>query len=183
MNILKTCMIAAAMAAPLSVMAASTTRIDTVTGRVNYVDTITSSYVQQTPITERVCRSQDVPIYSQAKQTDELGSMIVGGLIGSAVGNGLTSKDGAGTVGAVAGALIGRDAAKKQNSNSQRIIGYRQENICENITTIRDERIETISGYRLNVTVEGKKVTVDSPTPYNSGDLIVLTRKTTYSLR
>ncbi|MAJ34830.1 MAG: hypothetical protein CBC12_03460, partial [Candidatus Puniceispirillum sp. TMED52] len=66
---------------------------------------------------------------------------------------------------------------------SQRIIGYRQENICENITTVRDERIETISGYRLNVTVEGKKITVDTPTPYNSGDMIVLTRKITYSLR
>ncbi len=92
------------------------------------MDTLTSSFVQQNPVTERVCRVQDVPIYAQgSQQTDELGSMIIGGLIGSAVGNGLTSKDGAGTAGAVAGALIGRNAAKQQNNANQQIVGYRQE--------------------------------------------------------
>lgn len=184
MKTFRTCILALAMATPFSAMAASTTSVDSVTGRVNYVDTLTSSFVQQNPVTERVCRVQDVPIYAQGgQQTDELGSMIIGGLIGSAVGNGLTSKDGAGTAGAVAGALIGRNAAKQQNNANQQIIGYRQENVCENITTVREERIETITGYRLNVTVDGKRITVDSNTPYNSGDTIVLTRKTTYSLR
>lgn len=184
MNSLKTFILALAIATPLSAMAASTTSVDTISGRVNYVDTLTSSYVQQTPVTERVCRVQDVPIYAQGgNQSDELGSMIIGGLIGSAVGNGLTSKDGAGTAGAVAGALIGRNAAQQQNAANQRIIGYRQENLCENITTVRDERVETITGYRLNVTVDGKRITVDTNTPYNSGDTIILTRKTTYSLR
>jgi uncharacterized protein YcfJ len=184
MTILRTWITALALTIPFSAMAASTTSVDTVTGQVNYADTLTSSFIQQNPVTERVCQIQDVPIYAQAgEQSDELGSMIIGGLIGSAVGNGLTSKDGAGTAGAVAGALLGRNAAKQQNNANQRIVGYRQENVCENVTTVRQDRVETITGYRLTVTVDGKRITVDSNTPYNSGDTIILTRKTTYSLR
>ena len=179
MKIFRTCILALAMATPFNAMAASTTSVDSVTGRVNYVDTLTSSFVQQNPVTERVCRS--MYLHAQGgQQTDELGSMIIGGLIGSAVGNGLTSKDGAGTAGAVAGALIGRNAAKQQNNTNQQIIGCRQENVCENITTVREERIETITGYRLNVTVDGKRITVDSNTYH--GDTIVLIG-TTYSLK
>jgi len=99
------------------------------------------------------------------------------------VGNGLTSKDGAGTVGAVAGALIGRDIASKNNAANQQIVGYQEKNVCENITTIREDLIETVTGYRIEVMVDGRSITLDSNRSYRTGDQIYLNRKTTYSLR
>ena len=39
--------------------------------------------------------------------------MIIGGLIGSAIGNKMSDNDGAGAAGTVAGALIGREHAKQ----------------------------------------------------------------------
>ena len=39
--------------------------------------------------------------------------MIIGGLLGSAVGNKLSDSNGAGSAGAVAGALLGREHANK----------------------------------------------------------------------
>lgn len=167
-----------------SAMAGSTTSIDSVVGTVGYVETLKSTYVQETSVPQRVCRVENVPIYAQSgQQSDGLGGLIVGGLIGSAVGNGLTSKDGAGTVGAVAGALIGRDIANKNNAANQQIVGYQEKNVCENITTIREDLIETVTGYRLEVMVDGESITLDSNRSYRTGDQIYLNRKTTYSLR
>ncbi len=176
--------LALAIAIPGSAMAGSTTSVDSVVGTVGYVETLTSTYVQETQVPQRVCRVENVPIYAQSgQQSDQLGSMIVGGLIGSAVGNGLTSKDGAGTVGAVAGALIGGNIANQNNANNQQIVGYQEKNICENITTIREDVIETVTGYRVEVMIDGRSVTLTSPRSYQSGDQIYLNRKTTYSLR
>jgi uncharacterized protein YcfJ len=173
-----------ALAIPSIAVAGSTTSVDSVVGTVGYVETLKSTYVQETQVPQRVCRVENVPIYAQSgKQSDELGSMIVGGLIGSAVGNGLTSKDGAGTVGAVAGALIGRDIASKNNAANQQIVGYQEKNVCENITTIREDLIETVTGYRIEVMVDGRSITLDSNRSYRAGDQIYLNRKTTYSLR
>ena len=88
------------------------TRVETVLGTVTQSDPIRSSYVRKTPKDERVCRTEDVPIYgeSQSGQSD-LGAMIVGGLIGSAIGNKLSDNEGAGAAGTVAGAILGREHA------------------------------------------------------------------------
>ena len=93
--------------------ALSETRIETVLGTVTKVDTLTSTYTVKTPKDERICEIRDVPIYSEGQKSDELGSMIIGGLLGSAVGNKLSDNNGAGAAGAVAGALLGRSQANK----------------------------------------------------------------------
>ena len=62
------------------------TRVETVVGTVVDTITLTSTYVRKTPSDKRICRTQDVPIYAQQEGQSELGSMIIGGLIGSAVG-------------------------------------------------------------------------------------------------
>ena len=61
--------------------ALSETRIETVLGTVTKVDTLTSTYTVKTPKDERICEIRDVPIYSEGQKSDELGSMIIGGLL------------------------------------------------------------------------------------------------------
>ena len=100
------------MALPQHAFANQTT-VRTVIGNVSGVEVLTSTYIRKTPIEEKVCVTEEVPIYEEAQGGDELGGLIIGGLLGAAVGNSVSGADGAGTAGAVAGALIGRDQAKK----------------------------------------------------------------------
>ena len=105
------------------------TRFETVVGTVVDTITLTSTYVRKTPTEKRICRNDDVPIYAQEEGASEIGSMIIGGLIGSAVGNKFSNNDGAGAAGTVAGALIGREHSKNKQKNS-RIVGYKQQETC-----------------------------------------------------
>ena len=161
--------------------ASAETRIERLQATVTKVEVLTKTYIRNTPVEEQVCRIEEVPIYAEGKQGDELGSMIIGGLLGSAVGNAATSKDGAGTIGAVTGALLGREHAKKTTQQGK-IIGYRQQDICEIKQVIREERVEEVSGYRLEVIADGQTLSFTSNRAYNSGDSVTLTRRTTYSL-
>jgi len=163
---------------------ADQTAIRTMTGTVNSVEILTSSYIRKTPVSERVCRIEDVPIYGQDQNSGEdteLGSMIIGGLIGSAVGNKLTDADGAGAFGAVTGAILGREH-NKSKQKSAKIVGYRQEEVCTIEKSVREERIEEVTGYRLTVDVDDEIVTLKSSQRYDVGDLINIRTRTTYSL-
>lgn len=161
--------------------AADQTTVRTIIGNVNDVEVLTTTYVRKTPIEEKVCRVEEVPIYEEGKGGDELGGLIIGGLIGSAVGNAATDAKGAGTFGAITGALVGREHAK--NSKTQgKIVGYRQQDVCEIQKSVREERIEEVTGYRLKIEVDGEEITLKTAKSYDSGDEIRIRRKTTYSL-
>jgi len=149
------------------------TRIETVIGTVSGADPIRTSYIRKTPKDERVCQTQDVPVYGEAAGNNEsdLGAMIIGGVIGSAIGNKTSDNEGAGAAGAVVGALLGREHAKKNQGGGQQIIGYRQQEVC-NIRTVMTEQ-----------TVEGKIISLESKRPRNMGERVEINRKTTYSLR
>ena len=163
---------------------ADQTAIRTMTGTVNNVEILTSTYIRKTPVSERVCKIEDVPIYGQNQNSGEdteLGSMIIGGLIGSAVGNQLTDADGAGTFGAVTGAILGREHNKNKQKSSN-IVGYRQEEVCTIEKSTREERVEEVTGYRLTIDVDDEVVTLKSSQRYDVGDLINIRTRTTYSL-
>ena len=96
--------------------AVAETRIETVVGTVVDTITLTSTYIRKTPTDQRNCRTEDVPIYAESEGNSELGSMIIGGLIGSAVGNKLSDNNGAGAAGTVAGAIFGREHAKTRKT-------------------------------------------------------------------
>ncbi len=87
--------------------AVAESRIETVVGTVVDTITLTSTYIRKTPTYPRNCRTEDVPIYAESEGNSELGSMIIGGLIGSAVGNKFSDNNGAGAAGTVAGAILG----------------------------------------------------------------------------
>ena len=172
--------VAIGMAMPGQSIANQTT-FNTIVGKVKNVEILTSTYIRKTPVEEKICSIEDVPIYEESKGGDELGGLIIGGLLGSAVGNQISGADGAGTVGAVTGALIGREHAKNKKTNGK-IIGYRQEETCRIEKRVREERIEEVTGYRLTINVDGEIVTLKSSSSYDQGDEIKIRRKTTYSL-
>ena len=99
----RTTAILAAIAATGAVAAmpvAAETRIETVIGTVTSSDPIRTSYIRKTPSDEKVCETQQVPIYGQASasgggENSDLGAMIIGGVIGSAIGNKTSDNDGA----------------------------------------------------------------------------------------
>ena len=157
-------------------------RVETVVGTVVDTTTLTSTYVRKTPSDKRTCRTEDVPIYAQQEGQSELGSMIIGGLIGSAVGNKFSNNDGAGAAGTVAGALIGREHSKNKQKNS-RIVGYKQQETCSVTTVMLEENVSEITGYRNHIEIDGKIVKLESKSPRTVGSRVEVVRRTNYSLR
>ena len=163
--------------------ATAETRVETVLGTVTKSDPIRSSYVRKTPMDERVCRTEDVPIYGESKSgQSDLGAMIVGGLIGSAIGNKLSDNEGAGAAGTVAGAILGREHAKNTNGQGE-VVGYRQQNICETRTIMTEQTIEEITGYRNTIEIDNKIIMLESARPLAPNERVEITRQVTYSLR
>lgn len=160
---------------------ADQTTVRTVIGSVSDVEVLTTTYVRKTPIEEKVCRVEEVPIYEETQGGDTLGGAIIGGLIGSAVGNAATDAKGAGTFGAVTGALIGAESAKNSKKKGK-VVGYRQQDVCVIEKRVREERIQEVTGYRLKVDVDGEQVTLKTSKSYDQGDEIQIRRKTTYSI-
>ena len=166
----------------ISGSATAETRVETVIGTVVDTITLTSTYVRKTPTDKRTCHNQDVPIYAQQEGASEIGSVIIGGLIGSAVGNKFSNNDGAGAAGTVAGALIGREHSKNKQKNS-RIVGYKQQETCSITTVVLEENISEITGYRNHIEVDGKIVKLESKSPLIVGSRVELVRRVSYSLR
>ena len=175
---------AATMGAGALSAAIAETRTETVLGTVSGADPIRTSYIRKTPTDERVCQTQDVPVYGETAGTGEsdLGAMIIGGVIGSAIGNKTSDNDGAGAAGAVVGALLGREHAKK-NQGGQKVIGYRQQEVCNIRTVMMEQTVEEITGYRLRIEVDGRIISLESQNPRATGERVEINRRTTYSLR
>ena len=162
--------------------ATAETRVETVVGTVVDTITLTSTYVRKTPTEKRTCRNDDVPIYAQQEGASEIGSMIIGGLIGSAVGNKFSNNDGAGAAGTVAGALIGREHSKNKQKTS-RIVGYKQQETCSVTTVMLEENLSEVTGYRNHIEVDGKVVKLESKSPLTVGSRVEVVRRMSYSLR
>ena len=184
----------AAIAATLStgavaiVPASAETRIESVLGTVTKSDPIRTSYIRKTPSDEKVCETQEVPVYGQASagsnnNNSDLGAMIIGGVIGSAIGNKTSDQDGAGAAGAVVGALLGREHAQKNQQGGQQIVGYRQQEVCNIRKVMIEETIEEVTGYRTRIEVDNRIITVETQNPLAVNERVEISRKTTYTLR
>ena len=179
----------AATGAMAAMPVAAETRIETVIGTVTSSDPIRTSYIRKTPSDEKVCETQQVPIYGQASasgggENSDLGAMIIGGVIGSAIGNKTSDQDGAGAAGAVVGALLGREHAKKKNQQGgQQIVGYRQQEVCNIRKVMIEETIEEVTGYRTRIEVDNRIITVETQYPLAVNERVEISRKTTYTLR
>ena len=144
----------------------------------------TREVIRQTPLTERVCEDKDVPVYgSNGQNQNELGSMIIGGIIGSAFGNKFSDSEGAGAAGTVAGAIIGKETANQANKKNQEIVGYNRTRSCENVKTVTQQTIQEVIGYRLTINVDGKIIDINTQTKYLPGSQISVTKTVNYSVQ
>ena len=123
----------------------------------------------QVPRYRTDCRVNQVPIYGnvpggQASTGDTVLGAIIGGAIGNQVGGG-SGKDAA----TVLGAIIGADVANKKGGQ-ERIIGYRQEQVCNNVTFYETQ--EQLKNYTIRYEwngLVGKTITYNN---YRVGDRI-----------
>ena len=161
------------------------TRIETVIGTVTRAEPILTSYTRNTPVDEQVCELQNIPVYGTAEAAEpgsDLGAMIIGGLIGSAIGNKTSDEEGAGAAGAVVGAILAREHAQK-NQGGEKIVGYRQEEVCSIRTVMMEQQIEEVAGYRVQIEVDNKIISFEIQENPTVGSRIEINRQTTYSLR
>jgi len=114
---------------------------------------ITSKVSQ--PYSKVVCRNEN-PIRSS-----NFADIAVGGLIGSVIGNQISDKHGAGTVGALIGSFLTIDNSKS----------YNQQN-CFDQTFYTNKTITRFSHYNIKVRTKKRILNIQSSTPYNLHDVI-----------
>jgi len=94
---------------------------------------------------------------------NNVGRILIGGLIGSAVGNHISGADGMGTLGALVGGAIASDSEHSY-----------QEKVCRTRYETREHRVSSLSHYNVKVTHRGRLVTVESQQRYPIGSRIFI---------
>ncbi len=125
-------------------------------GVVVKVTPITQTTTFQTPRYKKVCQQKN-------NSEQKMANMIIGGLVGSVIGNQVSDRHGAGTVGALFGTLIGAD-----KSNYPRKIN------CYEETYYITETQNYTSHYRLKVRTRNGYQIINSKYLYNVHDIIQL---------
>ena len=155
----------------------SKTNFYQVTGTVSSVEVLRTYSEQRVPKNEKTCSIQRVPVNQNAQKFGA--DNFIGALIGGAIGNQLGS--GGGKSGSTAiGALIGSEVVRNEKAEANQ--NYIEKEVCRVTKVMHTETIEQVSGYRLNIEVDGDIISFTSNRSYNPGDLITLTKKISYSL-
>lgn len=122
-------------------------------------DKVMKTKFYQTPY--EVCRSEEVPVYSQ-KTNDSYTDEIFGGIIGGVIGNQLGSGRGNKAMTA-AGTLLGASiASDNSRSDDTRVVGYRQIDRCT--TQYKKEYKEVFDYYLVTAKYNNREFTYRSDT-------------------
>ena len=116
---------------------------------------VTSNVSQ--PYSKVVCRNEN------STRSNNFAEIAVGGLIGSVIGNQISDRHGAGTVGALLGSFLTIDNSKS----------YHHQN-CFKQTFYTNETITRLSHYNIKVRTKRRILNIQSSTPYNIHDVIFL---------
>lgn len=153
------------------------TRIYQVTGSVSSVEVLKTYTTQKIPRNENRCQIQRVPINQNAQKFGA--DNFIGALIGGAIGNQIGS--GGGKSGSTAlGALIGSEVVRSDKAAANN--DYVEKEVCRMQKVIYTETKEQISGYKINIDVDGETISITSNKSYNPGEIITLSKKITYSV-
>lgn len=153
------------------------TRIYQVTGSVSSVEVLKTYTTQKIPRNENKCEIQRVPINQNAQKFGA--DNFIGALIGGAIGNQIGS--GGGKSGSTAlGALIGSEVVRSDKAAANN--DYVEKEVCRMQKVIYTETKEQISGYKINIDVDGETISITSNKSYNPGEIITLSKKITYSV-
>ena len=110
-----------------------------------------------TPTTQRVCQNMDVPIYgTTTRQGNASGGALLGMLLGAAGGKAVTGDDKGAAIGAIMGGLVGADKGA-QPKQSQTIVGYKQELVCNDVTSISNQLVDVYSHSTIRFYVDGRR--------------------------
>lgn len=110
-----------------------------------------------TPTTQRVCENMDVPIYgTTTRQGNASGGALIGMLLGAAGGKAVTGDDKGAAIGAIMGGLVGADKGA-QPKQSQRIVGYKQELVCNDVTSVSSQLVDVYSHSTIRFYIDGRR--------------------------
>ena len=108
--------------------------------------------VKRYPVSTEQCRVERVPVYANSQPDPSLGELVIGTAIGSAVGNVLSDRHGAGTL----GGIIGANAALSKRGE-QSVIGYQENERCDPVTRYESERVSQYSHSTISFWHEGRR--------------------------
>ena len=155
----------------------SKTNFYQVTGSISSVEVLKKYTTQRVPREEKKCSIQRVPVNQNAQKFGA--DNFIGALIGGAIGNQIGS--GGGKSGSTAlGALIGSEVVRSEKAGANE--SYVEKEVCRTQKVFYTRTTEQVSGYKLNIEVDGEIISFTSNKSYNPGDLITLTKKISYSL-
>ena len=161
-----------------SVSFSKTITIQTI-GYIESVEVLKKYVTKNVPKREKVCEIRRVPVQKASRGfgADNLIGALIGGAIGNKLGEG-GGKSGATAIGALIGSeMVDRDKQTKAD-NSQ----FVEKEVCRIQNITYTETLEQITGYKLNVDIEGQIVKFRSNKSYNPGDAITIRKEISYFL-
>jgi uncharacterized protein YcfJ len=115
------------------------------------------------------CTIKDVPIYSKNKANageGALAGMIIGGILGKAIGG----NDSGAAAGAILGGVVGAD--KAGNKPGREIVGYRQEESCRTVYVNESRKVQ--SGWTTTVEYSGMTITQKTNRRFYDGQTVII---------
>ena len=129
----------------------------------NYREVVTSR-------PQRVCRTENVPVYGKVKGTGATGLEVLGGaIIGGLFGKALTDKDEGAAAGAVVGGVVAAEAGRADRTE---IVGYTQKEVC---STQYVDRVENVlDNYTIYYEWQGQYGSTVVDKRYRIGDKVAV---------
>ena len=148
-------------------------------GYIQSVEVLKKYTTQNIPKKEKVCEIKRVPVQkaSQGFGADNLIGALIGGAIGNKIGEG-GGKQGSTAIGALIGSEIVRNDKQARASNNE----FVEKEVCRIQNITYTETSEQITGYKLNIDIDGQILEFISNKSYNPGDTISIRKKISYSI-
>ena len=148
-------------------------------GYIQSVEVLKKYITQNIPKKEKVCEIKRVPVQKASRgfSADNLIGALIGGAIGNKLGEG-GGKAGSTAIGALIGSEVVRSDKQARADNNQ----FVEKEVCRIQNITYTETLEQITGYKLNVDIEGQIVKFRSNKSYNPGDAITIRKEISYFL-
>ena len=139
---------------------------ETRTGYVTGVETVWTQRIINEPVTTRSCHTKQ----SHSGFHSNMGDVVIGGLVGSAIGNKLSDKHGAGSLGALFGAVTAMERSPSKHS------------VCKDQTSYRQTTEDIADHYLVHVRADGRNLTFRSNHRYRVNQRVSLSVSSNYGL-
>ena len=139
---------------------------ETRTGYVTAVETVWTQRIINEPVTTTSCQTNQ----AHSGFHRNMGDVVIGGLVGSAIGNKLSDRHGAGSLGALLGAVTAMDRSSDKRS------------VCHDQTSYRKTTEDIADHYLVHVRTEGRILTFRSNHRYRVNQRVSLSVSSNYGL-